>query len=230
MITLHNLVIGYKGQGIDVPLNGRFTIGSMTAIVGNNGAGKSTLLKTLAGLLPPIKGTLSFEITGRPRIGYLPQQIEIDRQFPLTVFDVVAMGCWPSSGLLHRINHVQQIAIWHALKSVGLEEFSNYTISTLSVGQFQRMLFARILVQKAPLILLDEPFSCIDKTSCNLLMTVIKQLHCQKHTIIVVLHDKLVAQNFPQMLWLTPEQPTWGPSTRVLAQWSRTCCSLVNSN
>lgn len=220
MITLHDLVTGYQGQGIGVPLDGRFASGSMTAIVGANGSGKSTLLKTLAGLLLPVQGTLSFGPAGRPRMGYLPQQAEMDRQFPLTVFDVVAMGCRPAGGLLRRINRAGQAAIWQALTRVGLEALAQRAISTLSGGQFQRMLFARLLVQEAPLILLDEPFSGIDKPTCGLLMTVIEQLHRQGHTIIVVLHDnKLVARHFPQTLWLSSEQPAWGPSSRVLAPW-----------
>lgn len=220
MITLHALVTGYQGQGIGVPLYGCFASGSMTAIVGANGSGKSTLLKTLAGLLLPVQGVLLFGDAGRPRISYLPQQVEIDRQFPLTIFDVVAMGCWPACGLLRRINRTRQTAIWQALTRVGLEALSHRAISTLSGGQFQRMLFARLLVQEAPLILLDEPFSGIDKITRGLLMTIIEQLHRQRRTIIVVLHDEqLVARYFPQSLLLTPERSSWGPSAQILAQW-----------
>lgn len=220
MITLHNLVMGYQGQGIGVPpLNGCFVNGTMTAIVGANGSGKSTLLKTLAGLLPPVNGTLSFSYASQLRIGYLPQQAEMDRQFPLTVFDVVAMGCWPAYSLLRRFNRAQQTAIWQALMRVGLEVLAHRSISTLSVGQFQRMLFARLLVQETPLLLLDEPFSGIDKPSCGLLMTLIEQLHRQGRTVIVVLHDnQMVARYFPQTLWLRSEQLAWGPSSRVLAR------------
>ncbi|MGL9769468.1 MAG: metal ABC transporter ATP-binding protein [Sodalis sp. (in: enterobacteria)] len=226
MITLHDLVTGYHGQGIGVPLDGHFNSGSMTAIVGANGSGKSTLLKTLAGLLPPVQGSLSFTPTGRPRIAYLPQQTEIDRQFPLTVFDVVAMGCWPASSLFRRISQPVQVAIWHALRRVGLEMFPQRTISTLSGGQFQRMLFAQLLVQEAPLILLDEPFNGIDKPTCNLLMTVIEQLHRQGRTIIVVLHDnQLAAQHFPQMLWLSSSKPAWDSSSHILA----TCPDITGS-
>lgn len=227
MITLRNLLTGYHGQGIGVPLDGYFASGSMTAIVGANGSGKSTLLKTLAGLLPPVQGSLSFGQAGRPRVGYLPQQAEMDRQFPLTVFDVVAMGCWPTCGLLRRLHRAQQAAIWQALTRVGLEALSHRAISTLSGGQFQRMLFARLLVQEAPLILLDEPFSGIDKPTCGLLMTVIEQLHRQGRTIIVVLHDnQLVVEHFPQTLWLTPERPVWGPSAQVLAPWPESAAPL----
>ncbi|CUX96798.1 metal ABC transporter ATP-binding protein [Candidatus Doolittlea endobia] len=210
MITLQALVTGYQGRGMSVPLDGRFDNGSMTAIVGDNGAGKSTLLKTLAGLLPPVQGSLAFSSAGRPRISYLPQQAIMDRQFPLTVFDVVAMGCWPVSGLLHRITQVGQATIWQALTRVGLETLAHRVISTLSGGQFQRMLFARLLVQGSPLILLDEPFSGIDKPTCSLLMTIIGQLHRQGRTIIVVLHDnRLVEKHFPQTLVLSSAQPAW---------------------
>ncbi|CUX97015.1 metal ABC transporter ATP-binding protein [Candidatus Hoaglandella endobia] len=227
MIILQDLVTGYQGQGIGVPLNGRFASGSMTAIIGANGSGKSTLLKTMGGLLPPVRGRISFDAS-RLRIGYLLQQAEMDRQFPLTVFEVVAMGCWPQSGLLRRINHVRKGLIWQALERVGLEELPDRIISNLSSGQFQRMLFARLLVQEAPLILLDEPFSAIDKQTSALLMTVIEQLHSQGCTIIVVLHDdNLVAKHFPHTLWLTPNQPVWGPSMQVLEQTAIDCCRTV---
>lgn len=209
MINLHHLVIGYRGRPVCAPLQAQIASASMTAIIGANGCGKSTLLKTLAGLQPPLAGSLSFNAGSRPRIGYLPQQAELDRQFPLTVFDVVAMGCWPVTGLLRRIDRQQRLSICQALERVGLARMPDRPIEALSGGQFQRMLFARLLVQRAPLMLLDEPFTGIDSQTCALLMTVMEQLHAEGHTLLVVLHDhRLVARHFRQVLQLAADDRT----------------------
>lgn len=221
MIQLTQLLMGYQRQCVTQPVSGTFCAGSMTAIIGANGTGKSTLLKTIAGLLPPIAGELRFASGIRPRIAYLPQQSEMDRQFPVNVFDVVSMGCWPSTGLLRRIGAADRARIQQALERVGLSAMPDRPIEALSGGQFQRMLFARLLVQQAPLVLLDEPFTGIDEPTCELLLAVIKQLHAQGQTILVVLHDHVqVARHFPQTLLLTPEKNLWGPSADILSRWS----------
>jgi len=217
MITLENVVLGYQGQGISPAISGSVQTGSMTALVGANGSGKSTLLKTIAGLLPAVSGRLRFDAAAQPRIAYLPQQSEIDHQFPINVADVVAMGCWPATGLLGRIGRGEKVLIGQALERVGLTALAARPIETLSGGQFQRMLFARLLVQQAPLVLLDEPFSGIDSQTCRLLMEVINQLHAGGQTLLVVLHDNdLVARHFPQTLLLSQKRVLWGASGDVL--------------
>ncbi len=221
MMTLDHLVLGYQGQGITPCISGAIRQGSMTALVGANGTGKSTLLKTIAGLLPPVSGRLGFTGALKPRIAYLPQQSEMDRQFPINVFDVVAMGCWPVTGLLRRIGRGDRTRIYQALERVGLSSMPARPIEALSGGQFQRMLFARLLVQRAPLILLDEPFTGIDSQTCGLLMEVIGQLHADGQTLLVVLHDnQTVARHFPQTLLFTPDQIRWGASGEVLSWWA----------
>ncbi|WP_413727070.1 metal ABC transporter ATP-binding protein [Sodalis sp. RH19] len=218
MMTFEQLCIGYHGHAIIDALDGKFEAGSLTAVIGANGTGKSTLLKTIAGLLPAIGGSLSFSAGQTPRIAYLPQQSELDRQFPLRVFEVVAMGCWPAIGLLRRVNKTAMARIHDALDRVGLGSMATSPIEILSGGQFQRMLFARLLVQQAPLILLDEPFSGIDSPTCALLMDVIDQLHKAGHTIIVVLHDDaLVIRRFPQTLLLSGRHTRWGATDAILA-------------
>lgn len=218
MITLENVVLGYQGQAISAPITGCVQTGSMTALVGANGSGKSTLLKTIAGLLPAVSGRLSFDAGVKPRMAYLPQQSEMDHQFPLNVFDVVAMGCWPATGLLGRIGRSDKMLIQQALERVGLTALSTRPIEALSGGQFQRMLFARLLVQQAPLVLLDEPFTGIDSQTCRLLMEVISQLHAGGQTLLVVLHDSdLVARHFPQTLLLSQKHVFWGASAEVLS-------------
>ncbi|NDL65026.1 metal ABC transporter ATP-binding protein [Acerihabitans arboris] len=219
MITLTQLSIGYQGHAVIDALNGTFEAGSLTAVIGANGTGKSTLLKTIAGLLPAVGGTLSFAAGRKPRVAYLPQQAELDHQFPLKVFEVVAMGCWPATGLLRRLDKPARARINGALDRVGLESMAARSIETLSGGQFQRMLFARLLVQQAPLILLDEPFAGIDIPTGALLMDVIDQLHKSGHTILVVLHDDaLVIRRFPQTLLLSRRRARWGATAAVLEE------------
>ncbi|MFL4557795.1 metal ABC transporter ATP-binding protein [Yersinia kristensenii] len=220
MINLRDIEIGYEKHALIPSINGCFTAGSLTAIIGANGAGKSTLLKTLAGLQPAVAGEMTFTGGRAPQMAYLPQQAELDRQFPIVVQDVVAMGCWPQSGLLGGINHQSRQRIKQALGAVGMQDRVRQPVGELSGGQLQRVLFARLLVQQAQLILLDEPFTGVDSQTVELLLKVIHQLHNEGRTIIAVLHDmSMVANHFPHALWLTSQGYWWQSSDQVLAQW-----------
>lgn len=202
MIVLDNLCIGYDGEAIAPPVDGRITRGNLMAIVGANGCGKSTLLKTLAGFIPPVSGRVHWQ-TRRPVIGWLAQRQELDQQFPLTVQDVVSQGAWPRLSLLYGIGPVMRRRIATALDRVGLWSLAKAPINTLSGGQFQRMLFARILVQQAPLVMLDEPFTGVDETTTEMLMSLILDMQRHGQTVLAVLHDsEKVARFFPQVLEL----------------------------
>src|SRR5690606_10896621 len=127
MIVLKQLVTGYDRQPVTRPLSGVIERGSMTAIVGANGCGKSTLLKTLAGFIPPVSG--SFRWQGkRPVTGWLAQRNELEAQFPLTVQDVVSMGCWPGISLFAGFRRETRLRIAGALERVGLESMALSTI------------------------------------------------------------------------------------------------------
>ncbi|KHN49749.1 metal ABC transporter ATP-binding protein [Pectobacterium fontis] len=214
MITLQELAVGYRRQPALATLNGCFHQGSLTAIIGANGSGKSTLLKTLAGLLPPLSGTFSL---GNSAIGYLPQLSEFDRQFPISVRDLVLMGSLPQRGLFRSIN-----ANWHhraidALDAVSMADCADRHIGILSGGQLQRVLFARLLLTQAPIILLDEPFTGVDSHTTEALLQIIKQLHTEGRTILAVLHDReLVRQHFPTVLQLASDGHRWGDAQPIL--------------
>lgn len=210
MIEMNQLVVGYDRHPITPALSGMIETGSMTAIVGANGCGKSTLLKTLAGFIPPVSGAFRWT-TRRPVIGWLAQRHELEAQFPLTVQDVVSMGCWPAISLFGGFNREVRRRIASALERVGLESTAASTIDELSGGQFQRMLFARVLVQQAPIVMLDEPFTGVDEATCNVLMEVMLDMYQQGHTLLAVLHDsERVARYFPQTLRLDADIPHWG--------------------
>ncbi|KFD04084.1 ATP-binding component of an ABC superfamily zinc transporter [Rahnella aquatilis CIP 78.65 = ATCC 33071] len=220
MIFVNNVEVGYDRQAVAMPLNGQFRSGSLTAIIGANGAGKSTFLKTLAGLQQAVTGNITFTGGKRPRLAYLPQQAELDRGFPISVFDLVAMGCWPQSGLFGGINRQSAIAVDKALETVGMTEMSHLPVGSLSGGQLQRTLFARLLVQQAPLIMLDEPFTGIDTQTTDLLLKVIAKWHQEGKTVIAVLHDiSMVARHFPHVLYLSAQQNLWGSAQDVLGHF-----------
>lgn len=217
MIELDHLVAGYGQRAITPALCGTLETGSMTAIVGANGCGKSTLLKTLAGFLPPVSGTQTWH-PARPVIGWLAQRHALESQFPITVQDVVRMGCWPRIGLLRGINRRARTQADRALERVGLQALANTTIDELSGGQFQRMLFARVWVQQAPLVMLDEPFTGIDEATSQLLMGLIVDMHRAGQTILAVLHDsQRVLRHFPQTLRLDGTAAQWGETHAIVS-------------
>lgn len=191
-------------------------MGSLTAIVGPNGAGKSTLLKGLMGLVQPMEGHI--HVGGDPsEIAFLPQQAQLDTSFPISVLDTVCLGYWRASGLFGRISKAQIEQARMALVEIGLQGFEERPVGALSRGQFQRVLFARLMVQDAPVILLDEPFTAVDdKTSADLLK-IIRRWHGEGRTVITVLHDYgLIRAHFPQTLLLARECLAWGETEDVL--------------
>src|ERR1700728_3836930 len=216
-IRFSNVTLGYDRHPAVHHLTGAVETGSLTAVVGPNGAGKSTLFKGITGGLKPPAGRIEGNGFGVRDIAYLPQAAEIDRSFPITVYDMVAMGLWRQTGPFGGLGHRQRDAIEAGIAAVGLIGFEQRVIGTLSGGQMQRLLFARLLIQDARLIVLDEPFSAIDGKTCNDLMQLVRRWHQEGRTIIAATHDiELVRANFPQTLLLAREPVAWGPTREVL--------------
>lgn len=214
-LRFDDLTLGYGTHPAVHGLSGTVDHGDLLAIVGPNGSGKSTLLKGIVGSLTPMAGAC--EHVDGCRIAYLPQQADIDRTFPATVLDLVKLGLWPKRGLLGRFTASDREAITKALQAVGLEGFEKRTIDTLSGGQLQRALFARVLLQDADLILLDEPFNAIDSKTVDDLIGVIERWHTEKRSVIAVMHDlDLVRDHFPNAMLLSREPIAWGPTEDVL--------------
>jgi len=214
-ITFQDLTLGYGSHPAVHHLNGAVRRGSLTAVVGQNGSGKSTLMKGIVGVLKPMAGGCT--VRNGARIAYLPQQSELDRSFPARVFDLVTMGLWPKRGLLGRYTRKDRETIATALLSVGLGGFDSRPIDTLSGGQLQRALFARVLVQDADIILLDEPFNAIDAKTVADLVGIIRCWHRDRLTVMVVVHDlDLVRTHFPETLLLARGPVAWGDTSHVL--------------
>ncbi len=216
MLRLQNLTLAYDGRMAVQGLNGTIEKGSLTAIVGPNGAGKSTLLNAIVGQLRPAAGSIERD-PPQLRIGYLPQQADIERHFPISVFELVALGAWPVLGARRGLSEKVRRDTLLALKEVGLEDFAARRLGTLSVGQMQRALFARVLLMDAPLILLDEPFNAIDMRTTQDLIQVIRRWHAERRTVVAVLHDlEQVRQEFPRCLLLARQLIGWGATSEVL--------------
>jgi zinc/manganese transport system ATP-binding protein len=216
-LLFHNLTLGYERHPAVHHLSGAVEKGALVAVVGPNGAGKSTLFKGIVGFIKPLAGSIERNGLDTHDIAYLPQIADIDRSFPISVYDMVAMGLWRRRGLFGGIGNKDHVAIEAAIAAVGLIGFEQRTIGTLSGGQMQRMLFARLLLQDAKLIVLDEPFTAIDaKTSADLL-NLVRRWHSEQRTVLAALHDiDLVKASFPQSLLLAREPVAWGATRDVL--------------
>ena len=216
-LHFRDVTLGYDRHPAVHHLNGEVAAGALMAVVGPNGAGKSTLFRGIVGILKPLAGSIGLGGLKVRDIAYLPQTVDIDRSFPISVFDFVGTGLWRSTGLFGGMGKAAQEKIRQALAAVGLNGFENRSIGTLSGGQMQRMLFARVLLQDARVIVLDEPFNAIDaKTSADLL-ALVRRWHGEQRTVLAALHDMdLVRDNFPEALLLARRPVAWGATSQVL--------------
>jgi zinc/manganese transport system ATP-binding protein len=189
MLSASGLTLGYRGSAVVHDISFQLSAGDVLAVVGHNGSGKSTLVKTLLGNLPPISGDMRWP-GGRPSsIAYLGQRTEFDTRFPARLRDLAEMGAWRDLGLTGRVNASGRSRINAALERTGTADIADMPIHTLSAGQLQRALFARTIVQDAPVILLDEPFTAVDQSTEADLLTLIDDWSAEGRATILVLHD-----------------------------------------
>jgi zinc/manganese transport system ATP-binding protein len=217
ILSFDNVTLGYELHPAVHHLSLEIKRGSLIALTGPNGAGKSTLLKGIMGQLVPLEGHILLHDIERSDIAYLPQQNQVDRSFPISVQEMVSLGTWNQIGAFGRLKrrHKQQVAA--ALEKLGLQGFEKRLIGSLSGGQMQRVLFARLLVQDATLILLDEPFTGIDSRTSDDLIQLIQDWNAAGKTIISVLHDlDQVKNHFPLSLLLSRQKIAFGPTAEVM--------------
>ncbi|HRP96264.1 MAG TPA: ATP-binding cassette domain-containing protein, partial [Rhodocyclaceae bacterium] len=172
--------------------------------------------KALAGEIAPLQGSFTLTVH-RDAIAYLPQQSELDHSFPVSVFDMVAMGLWRRLGAFGGLGRQLAGRVHETLERVGLAGYEQRPIGTLSGGQLQRARFARLMLQDAQLLLLDEPFNAIDSRTTEDLVALMLDWHAQGRTILAVLHDlERVRRHFPYCLLLAREALGFGPTEEVL--------------
>ncbi|WP_170605449.1 metal ABC transporter ATP-binding protein [Ruegeria arenilitoris] len=217
VLQLRNLSLGYRDLTLFRRLSMDIECGTTLAVLGSNGSGKSTFVKMLLGLMEPLSGNLKWPM-GKPReIGYLAQMTEFDRRFPLRVRDLAAMGSWRGFGLRSGLNNASRVRVETALDEVGVLDIADRPLHMLSGGQLQRTLFARVIMQDAPLILLDEPFAAVDQSTEAHLLWIIRRWQEEGRAVVLVVHDlSSVLDHCSHALLLGRQEATHGTVNDVL--------------
>jgi len=220
VIKVDNLNVLYQGTPVLNNVNFSVSCGKLIGIIGPNGAGKSTLMKAMLDL---IKSTGEVKIKGekvgtlKSRVAYIKQGSDYDLTFPILVKDVVMLGLYPKMGLFKRANKSHRTLIDDALKRVEMEDFKNRQIAELSGGQWQRVLIARLLVQDAEILFLDEPFTGVDVDSEAKIMAVLRELRDEGRTILMIYHDLDSARGyFDEVILLNQTVCAYGATDKVL--------------
>jgi zinc transport system ATP-binding protein len=190
VLKVENLCVGYEGRAVLENVNFEIESGDYFCIVGENGSGKSTLMKTLLGLQSPVSGAISFdEGLKNNEIGYLPQQSDVQRDFPASVYEIVLSGCQNSLGKKFFYSKEHKALALENIKKMGIEKLKNRCYRELSGGQQQRVLLARALCATKKALLLDEPVAGLDPQVTEEMYELIKQLNDDGMTIIMISHD-----------------------------------------
>ncbi|WP_460796474.1 zinc ABC transporter ATP-binding protein AztA [Microbacterium sp. GXF0217] len=187
VLSMRGVAVDHDGhpalRGIDVDA----FAGRLLVVSGPNGSGKSTLLSVAAGLLAPHSG--SVEVRPGIRTALVPQSTPLPAHLPLTVTDLVSMGTWARLGSWRPARRADRAAVADALEAVGLTDLSRRRIGALSGGQRQRALLAQALVQRADLVLLDEPMAALDAHSRTIVADAVDQLASTGASVVAVTHD-----------------------------------------
>ncbi|WP_413154536.1 ABC transporter ATP-binding protein [Bartonella sp. cb54] len=211
-LLFDDITLGYINRVTIKNFSAKLIAGSLVAITGDNGSGKSTLLKAIAGLINPISGKITK--LKKSRIAYLSQQCNIDRTFPIDVETLIKTGLWSFCGLWKK-QRPYQYKVQNALEMVGLTALATRSLDALSSGQLQRALFARVIVQDADIILLDEPFNGVDRSTQKDLLALITYWQQQGRTILTALHDPLIVQeHFPHMIQINKQNAFYGETAQ----------------
>ncbi len=222
-LAVENLCVRYReGRALD-GVSFATSCGSCVALIGPNGAGKSTLLKAIAGLLPIESGKIFWRGTQVAKwsreIAYLPQRENVDWQFPITVRGVVRMGRYPQAGWWRPFSPADDAAIENALAAMGLLDLQHRQISALSGGQQQRVFLARALAQQAHVLLLDEPFSGLDRTAKATLSQTLRDLTKEGRLVLAAHHDlDTVRDIYDEVLLLRRKCVAFGPVAEVFTE------------
>lgn len=218
-LVINHLTVAYQSMPVLWNVSASIDKGVMMAIVGPNGAGKSTLLKAVLGLVKPLSGTVEYFGSLRPApgtIAYVPQRSSVDWDFPIQVRDVVLMGSYARLGWFTRPGRAERDQADSLIDAIGLSAFADHQIGELSGGQQQRVFLARALMQRSPLLLLDEPFNGIDEITERIMLALLRKEQEEGTTIIAVHHDlTTVQQSFDWAMILNHSVVACGPIPQV---------------
>lgn len=215
MIRCQALRWGAPGQPLTPAVNFELASGSLTAIIGANGSGKSSLLKVIAGLQRPLAGDVELDVPRRGSLSFLPQQQHLDRQFPISLQELVAAGFWGSK----QTPQVRSHRLKAVLEDWCLTGLEHRPLMALSGGELQRALLARLSLAEAPVLLLDEPHAALDELGQALLWKHIHTWHAEGRTLLVVCHDlAAVRQHIPQALLIKSSGCILAPSVELIQQ------------
>ena len=222
-LRVESLCVRYRDVDALQDVSLATSCGSCVALIGPNGAGKSTLLKAVAGLLPIAAGRILWRGTKVAKwsreIAYLPQRENVDWQFPITVCGVVRMGRFPQAGWWRPFSQADESAIDRAMDWMGLTDLRDRQISQLSGGQQQRVFLARALAQEAHVLLLDEPFSGLDRNSKATLAATLRHLTEEGRLVIASHHDMdNVRDIYDEVLLLHRRAIAFGPVAHVFTE------------
>ncbi|MFJ7797322.1 metal ABC transporter ATP-binding protein [Pseudomonas sp. NPDC096950] len=219
MIRCQSLRWGAPGQPLTPAVDFELPEGSLTAVIGANGSGKSSLLKVIAGLQKPLAGKIVLDVPRKGGLSFLPQQQHLDRQFPISLQELVAAGFWGSK----QSPDARSQKLKTVLDDWCLSGLEHRPLMALSGGELQRALLARLSLAEAPLLLLDEPHAALDELGQELLWNHIHAWHTEGRTLVVVCHDlAAVRQHIPQTLLIKSSGCTLGPSTELIRQQPQT--------
>jgi ABC-type Mn2+/Zn2+ transport system ATPase subunit len=212
LVAAHDLVVGYGGLPVLTDVTFTANPGERIAVLGPNGGGKTTLFRALLRELRPSHGTLT--TTGH--CASVPQTERSRLDFPVSAFDVTLMGTIPGRRWWRRPSRADRAAARDALKRVGLADRAERTYGELSGGQRQRVLIARALVQRAQILLLDEPFTGLDTTSAALLEELLRELAQEDRAVLIATHDLEQARRWDRVLCVNGRQIAFGDPTPTL--------------
>jgi ABC-type Mn2+/Zn2+ transport system ATPase subunit len=219
-VECRDLVVGYDGHAVVGGINLSLAPGRLLAVIGTNGSGKSTLLRTIAGLIPPVAGTL--QVQGRDPgargvgVSYLSQSHEQGFLLPIRARDVVRMGRWPARGLTGRLRADDDALVDDAMAAMGIRDLADMPLGTLSGGQCQRVHLAQAVCRDAGLLLLDEPTAGLDAASRERYLTLMDAQRDRGAAIVTATHDVREARRADLVLIVAERVVACGPPDQAL--------------
>lgn len=218
-IICENVTLGYENQPILENLNFTVNAGDYLVILGENGSGKSTLMKTVLGLTPPLGGSLRFSDGLKANeIGYLPQQTQVQKDFPASVWEIVLSGCQARAGLRPWYTQAEKQLALENMELMRITQFKDRCYRELSGGQQQRVLLARALCATRKCLLLDEPVSGLDPSVTAEMYDLIGELNAEGITVIMISHDVSAAVRYASHVLVIGQKPFFGSKQQYVLQ------------